>query len=676
MRIDRMQWTPPAATAARESRRVPGALLCVALAAVPTLSFAAGDPADLASLPIERLLDLEIEGASKVPQKITAAPSLVTVVSAAEIRDHGYRSLADILRTVPGLYVSNDRNYEYLGARGFGRPGDYNTRVLLLVDGQRINDNVYDGALIDRSFPVHVDLIERVEFVPGPASGVYGSNALLGVINVVTRRARDIDGVELSAEAGSRGARGARATLGRRAADGMDLLLSASRNHSDGANLHYPEFASPATNNGWAMGLDYENRRDLFLKASRGELTLTVAHAEREKGIPTASYGQVFNDPRSRTIDAQSFINLQIDHAVSDARRVQGRLYHGRYDYQGDYVYDNPPATVNRDVTEADWWGGEIKLIEHFAGGHTLVVGGEYQSDMRRDQLNYDVTPYLSYLDDRRPSHRSSAYVQGEAMLSEKLTASLGLRHDAYADTADTTSPRLALVYRPRPQSVIKAIYGSAYRVPNIYERYYAIGASNEASPDLRPERISTLELVAEERLGERLRLTGSVYRYKMHELINLTTDPATGLLVFRNLDNVEARGAEFGGEWHGEEVRARASVSFHDTHDEATEQVLTNAPRRLAKLNVSAPLATTALRAGLDAQYVSRRRTLAGDVGGYTVANLTLTHRGLIKGMELSFSAYNLFDKSYSDPGSVEHLQDAIAQDDRSVRFKLTYRF
>ena len=217
--------------------------MCIALAACPVFSAAADDasPPDLSALPLERLLDLEIEGASKFPQKLTAAPSVVTVVTSSEIKEHGYRTLADILRTVPGLYVTNDRNYEYLGARGFGRPGDYNSRVLLLVDGQRINDDVYDGALIDRSFPINVDLIERVEFVPGPASAVYGSNALLGVINVVTRSARDIDGVEVAAEVGSLGARGARATLGHRASNGMDFLLSASRNRSDGADLYFPE---------------------------------------------------------------------------------------------------------------------------------------------------------------------------------------------------------------------------------------------------------------------------------------------------------------------------------------------------------------------------------------------------------------------------------------------------
>jgi len=631
---------------------------------------------DLPSLPIERLLDLQIEGASKFPQKISSAPSSVTIVTADEIRAHGFRTLADILRTIPGLYVTNDRNYEYLGARGFGRPGDYNSRVLLLVDGQRINDNVYDGAAIDRSFPLNVDLIERVEFVPGPGSAVYGSNALLGVINVVTRRVRDVGSAELAADVGSHGAYGARATLGQRSEGGLDLLLSASRDHTDGANLYYPEYDTPANNNGWATGLDYEDRRDVFVKAMKGETTFTAGYVERDKGIPTGSFGQVFNDPRSRTVDSQSFANLRVDHALDSMRRLQGRLYYGRYDYQGDYVYDNPPVVLNRDVTAARWWGAEIKMVQRFAAGHTLALGAVYQDDARRDQANYDLAPYYSYLDDSHPSSRYAIYLQGEAVLDRELTASIGLRRDDYADTASAASPRLALIYRPRPQSVFKTVYGSAYRVPNVYERYYAPAPTNEANPSLAPERIRTLELVAEQGIGARARLSGTLYRYQMRDLIGLTTDPLNGALVYRNMNRAEARGLEMAGEWQGESVHARASVSLQDARDEATGQILTNAPRRLAKLSFSVPLGVRALRAAFDAQFVGRRRTLAGnEIGGYTVANLTLAYGGLAKGADLSFSAYNLFDRGYSDPGSVEHLQDAIGQDGRTLRVKLTWR-
>jgi len=148
-----------------------------------------GDIRTLSTIPLEDLMQMRVvTAASKFAQPISDAPSSVVVLTAADIRDFGWRTLADALATLPGLYVTNDRNYAYLGARGFLRPGDYNSRFLLLVDGVRVNDAVYDQALIGTEGLLDMDMVKRIEFVPGPGSAVYGSNALFGVINV--RRAR------------------------------------------------------------------------------------------------------------------------------------------------------------------------------------------------------------------------------------------------------------------------------------------------------------------------------------------------------------------------------------------------------------------------------------------------------------------------------------------------------
>jgi iron complex outermembrane receptor protein len=560
--------------------------------------------------------------------------------------------------------------------RGFGRPGDYNSRVLLLVDGLRVNDNVYDGALSDRTFPVHLDLVERVEFAPGPGSAAYGSNALFGVINVVTRAARDLHGVEIAGDAGSGHAGGLRASVGERSEGGTDVLVSTSRSRSRGRDFYYQEFDAPATNGGVAEGLDHEDRRDAFVKLAKGDFTLTAAHVEREKGIPTASYGQVFNDPRSRTVDAQSFVDLRLDRALDAGRHVQARVFAGRYRYFGDYVYDYPPVTVNRDRSDGRWWGAEVKHVQQLAGGHTLAAGAEYQANRRQEQINHDVDPYASYLDDRRSGHRAGAYVAADVRLGERWLASAGLRRDEYSDAAGATSPRLALIYKPWAGSSIKAIHGRAYRAPNVYERYYATAPTNKSNPDLGPERVLTEELVYEQYVGARARFTGSLYSYHAHDLISLVTDPADGALVFRNVDRARARGVEVEGEWRGVASQLRASYARQSVRDESTGEELTNAPRTLAKLNLSLPAGAPDLRAGFEAQYVGRRRTLATHIGGYTVANLTLVHSGWAKGLEASVGVYNLFDRRYRDPGSVEHRQDAIEQEGRSLRAKLVQRF
>src|SRR5580704_18317398 len=105
--------------------------------------------ANLMDMSLEELMKVEVDsvyGASGYKQKVTEAPASVTIITADDIQRYGYRTLADVLRHVPGFYVNYDRNYSYVGVRGFNRPGDYNTRVLILVDGHGMNDDVYGGA--------------------------------------------------------------------------------------------------------------------------------------------------------------------------------------------------------------------------------------------------------------------------------------------------------------------------------------------------------------------------------------------------------------------------------------------------------------------------------------------------------------------------------------------------
>lgn len=139
-----------------------------------------------------------VYGASKYEQKVTEAPSSISIVAAAIIKEYGYRTLPDVLRSLRGFFITNDRNYSYVGVRGFNRPGDYNIRILLLIDRHRVNDHHYNQALIGMEFVLDVDLIDRVEVVRGPSSSIYGINAFFAVVNVMTRRGRDLKGVEVS----------------------------------------------------------------------------------------------------------------------------------------------------------------------------------------------------------------------------------------------------------------------------------------------------------------------------------------------------------------------------------------------------------------------------------------------------------------------------------------------
>ncbi len=176
----------------------------------------------------------------------TDVPASITIITADEIREFGYRTLADILQSVRGFNVVYDRNYSYVGVRGFLEPGDYNARILFLLDGHRLNDNVYDSAPVGTEFPVDVSLIDHVEIIRGASSSVYGTGALLAVINVVTKRGRDLDSLKVSGAAGTLRTYKGTATYGARFNNGVEMLISGTDYRSHGySSLFFPEFNSP-----------------------------------------------------------------------------------------------------------------------------------------------------------------------------------------------------------------------------------------------------------------------------------------------------------------------------------------------------------------------------------------------------------------------------------------------
>ena len=231
-----------------------------------------------------------IVGASKYEQKISEAPASVSVITAKDIKRYGYRTLADILKSIRSFYVTYDRNYNFIGTRGFGPPGDYNTRVLLLVDGHRINDDIYNQASIGTEFILDVDLIDKIEIVRGPSSSIYGTNAFFGVINVITKQAKDVGSPELSGEIffidNNYDAYKARGSYGHKFEKGLEMVLSASRYDSKGQRLYFKEFDQPPDMDGWVKGGDYDNNYSFFSRVAYQDLSQGKKACPQGHGIP------------------------------------------------------------------------------------------------------------------------------------------------------------------------------------------------------------------------------------------------------------------------------------------------------------------------------------------------------------------------------------------------------
>lgn len=655
------------------------AVLCTLLS---TTARAQTDAMDLTTLPIEQLMQLQVvTGASKYAQASNEAPANVSVITAADIKAYGWRTLADILRSLPGLYTNYDRSTTTLGARGFLRAGDYDTRFLLLIDGYRTNDPIFDEASVGTEAMLDVDLIERVEYVPGAGSAVYGSNALFGVINVITKRGRDIGGVQVSGSTGSANAREGRVTWGKRADNGAEWLLSASVDDAPGRDLYFGEFNQPGISDGVARGMDFDRAKRLFAKGSLGEFGLTFGYVDRTKGVPTAPYDETFGDPRARSDDSRQMFNGTWQHALDDMTDVSARVYWGHFVSLGDYPYSPPPIGINRDIFDTAWYGTELKLVTHRIERHTLAVGAELQRDYRDVMLNFDTVPYRSYLNDQRNNNRVGVYVQDQFLLQQDWVLDTGLRYDHTSFAPGIFSPRVGLIWHAAPMTTVKAIYGMAYRAPNDYELHYQTSApgGQQVTPGLSAERIRTYETVVEQQVAAAGKATLSVFENNVSNLISQSEDPNTGLLFFSNVARVRTRGAELGYEqnWPGG-TRLRTSYSFQHSEDMDTGQMLSNSPRHMFKLNLSAPVWRDDWRTGVEAQYISNRLTTSGPssdhVGGYWIANLTLLAARLAPNLEMSASVYNLFDRRYADPAGPEQPQPSIPQDGRAFRLKFTY--
>jgi outer membrane receptor protein involved in Fe transport len=651
---------------------VRGLALALALAFTP----AARASVDPTTLSIEQLMEIRVVSASKYEQRQRDVAAAVSVITRDEMKAFGWRTLDAALSSLPGVYRTFDRVYSYLGFRGYGLPGDLNTRVLVMIDGNRVNEPNFDQAPLGNEFPLDMDLVERVEFIPGPGGAVYGQHAMFGVVNVVTRQGLAVDGTEVRAAYERRRARtDGRATFGSRLDGGADLLLSVSAMRAGGDDrwLEFPS-AGPdgETVAGLAPGSDREHDRELFARVGKGPWHFSLAYSDRRKHDPLASYLTDPLVPGQYLQDRSVLGQLQYESEVAPGLGVLARAFAGRYRFDQAGVYGG----VRRDIgARSDWTGGELRAVWTHRPEHTLMLGIEAQRNARTDQFAR-IAGQETGIFIPESSYRIGAYAQDEWRLGESLQATLGLRIDRDDVTGTHAAPRAGLIWQAGAATSVKALYGRAGRSPNAYERAWDDGVSQVANPSLGAERIDTLELVVDHRAAPDLALRASTYRWAMKDVITLGLAPAEGLTQYQAGQRVRATGLELSAHktwpWGG---RARASVSYQDAGRAGGER-LPNSPRVLAKLLFSARLPVAGTRLAYEFRYDGPRRTLQGyDVGGAPVSDLCLGW-DLGARTEATLRVANLFHRRYQHPGSAVNWQSALDQEGASVRIELAHAF
>lgn len=635
---------------------------------------------DLSTMSLEDLMNIEVTSASKKPEKVADAPASVYVITHEDIKRYGYRTITQALQRIAGFYASSDRNYDYVGVRGYARPGDYNTRVLLLIDGLRVNDPLYNTSPTGDDLSLDIRSIERIEIVKGPGSALWGTNAMLAVVNIITRKASDINGGSFAQEYGSDSTKTSFFEYG--TPNTGDFQFAGSLTTTDSAGEEYIDFHDI---NETATNVDGSTANHCYFTASYKEFNFFMTSGKFNKNVPTGSYDVVFNDSRNKTEDKKTIAALSFEHMVSPKHNGNffARFFSNSYDYSGDYVYNtqdiqmdinDPNRTIMNDNGSAKWWGGEIRYSADLTSKLSYVSGLEYTKVNKLHIGNYVEDPFdLTNLDANSTNTTFSYYLQSSYDISDSLRLITGARMDDYSTYGTKWSPRGAFIKKLDDTSTLKLLWGKAFRAPDGYEYNYTQAITGMPDPGLSSEEITTSELVWDKVLGSRARLVNSVYRFDLKNIITQVED-----VQFENSGTVRSVGIESQLDYILKDgSTAYFNVSFLNTEDTHNDQQVTNSPKFIMGAGISLPIFSERLYFTPSIQLIGSRKTLNGNtIGSSAVTNVTVTKGNIHSKWDLSLSVYNLFDKYVETPGAYEHPEDRIPQVGRQFLIETAYHF
>ncbi len=658
----------------RGKRRLAAALLAACVAAgSPT----AAAPVESADDAFSLVQEQTVTGVAKRPVPLSETPSSVTVIPAAEIRAMGYHTLGEALRWVQGVFVTYDHSYTYVGVRGVQRPGDYNDKVLLTLDGHTINGTVYGDALFGPELGLDLEDVERIEVARGPGSTLYGSYAVLAVVNVVTVRPNAQPGVSADLRAGGAGEWRGHAALASARPGRPAWRASMSWLQAHGRELGFPASQWPLGYAGPASAPDGEQAWSFLGTAEWGFARLAAKFNGREKSVLPGIYAVPAQDDLNRTWDGRDFVELSATHRLGAGVELTGRSYWDgtRYNGQTGRIYDSDPTVyVSKDQGDGDVIGGECRANWAIAAAQVLTFGIEAQRVLRAHIASTEEPPLVVYDDRRLTSGFVAAYVQDEARWGRSLVFTAGARLDDDSRYDLVVSPRADLVWSVVPGTRLKLLGGSAFRAPTPFEATPTDLSVAASLGRLEPERVVTLEATLEHERGP---YTGflTAYQSSFRDLIAVVEVDDEGSTAFVNHERLRARGLEGGLRFRpGARTHARATLAWQRSEDGDTGAELSNSPRWNGHVLAYHTLRDGQTTLGAGIRYLSSR-IASGDVraSAVTLCDARLA-RSLGSLVELGVEARNLFDARYGDPGWDAHLQDVIPQDSRSLFVTLSY--
>jgi iron complex outermembrane receptor protein len=632
-----------------------------------------GSQEHLSELSLEQLMSVQVETAALKKQSLSDAPADVTVITAAEIRRYGYRTLAEVLAHVRGFYTTQDGGFEYPGVRGFALLGDYNTRFLVMINSHQMTDNVYGAMyMFGQDFGLDLDLVEQIEVVRGPSSSLYGSNGIFATINIITKTAGDQASGRVSTEIGSYGETKLLGSATFRVGRTGRGLISGSGFHTEGrtVGMSTPDNPGQVQN---ILDVGREQGFHTFATVSWNRWSVAAMFGERRVAVPTGYFGADLGDLGTRSLDARNFAEVAWRRPLGKSSALKWRAYYDQYRYDGIYNYVKSDSSQNYDGAAGDWVGSQLLYQRDETKLGSITAGTEANIDIRNWQYDYNLnftpegTQRVDVFSIRHPNANYALFIQDEWHPATAWTIYIGGRFDDTRNDKALFSPRAAVIYK-RSDSTYKLMYGRAFRNPSTFERYWT------PNPGLEAERIQSIELSREQQFHKNLRLLTSAFYYRLSGLIQGV--PVTDTtLEYQNSSKASAAGLEFELSGHPFEwLDTTASYTVHRVRGVNDDTRLENSPAHLIHLRAAVPLAQNRVVVGGAMRYISSRITAFDEVTpAATLFDLTANAKGPSR-MELQFGIRNLFNEHYADPLSTEHLPAVLPRAGRTAYVKLTW--
>lgn len=629
---------------------------------------------------------------TKTKKKAHKTPAIVTVITAEEIKNMGARNLADILRTVPGFGIQISQGYSRseIEVRGVGTRNS--EKVLVLIDGHKINVPFFGGATTITT-DMAVDNIKRIEIVRGPGSAIYGNNAFMAVVNIITKRAEDMDGVKLTGAVGSYDTYRYNILFGRQSTDKLEVSGSVDYFNSDGADFLVVEDSlyvfppppqpdismAPGRTNRWI------ERYQLDILVSYADLYFRGSVLDLEHG----AFVGVRNNLSDKTkMDfTQFFAELGIEHSFGKDSNILAKVYYDYFDFDNLFelfpegfelrdpitdvlLYEYPDGLSTQVAAKNRTLGFNLQGNYGLFENNLLTLGFVYEYIEQFDVKTYanfnhpDLEPlyYFKDVTDEYPFNRGTdreivaLYAQDDWEINDYVSLILGLRFDHYSDPIHEFSPRAGLTLHPIEDMDIKLLYGHAFRAPSFEELYNDNNKGVMGDPDLDPESLDTYEIGLGYRFNKHYSAGVNYFHTEIdNPIVLLPTGSGTEARQFANIADVEIDGAEF--EFKAQYTKdnyGHFNFSIQDAEDKKTGEDLADVPELRGNAIINFGL-TKHLNVNTHLLYSGKRHRAEDDgrdeLPAYALVDLTLILKEFMGTMEVKASVYNLFDKEYVDP-------------------------